>query len=67
MVLAFPIGWVVSEAMLLLMYYGILTPVAVVFRLRGRDLLRRKVQVGAGTFWLPKVMPQDVRSYFRQY
>ena len=67
MVLAFPIGWMISEVMLLLMFYGIMTPVAVLFRMRGRDLLRRRRVPEATTFWLPKEAPQDVRSYFRQY
>jgi hypothetical protein len=67
MVLAFPIGWLLSLLMLLLMFFGVLTPVAVFFRLRGRDLLRRKCPSSEATFWLPKGNPQDVRSYFRQY
>jgi len=54
MVLAFPIGWVVSELMLLVMFYCVLTPVALLFRLRGRDLLRRKPADEGGTYWLPK-------------
>ena len=67
MVVAFPIGWLISLLMLLLMFYGLITPVAVFFRMRGRDLLRRKCAPSATTFWLPKNTPQDVRSYFRQY
>jgi len=67
MVLAFPIGWLISALMLLVMFYGILTPVALFFRLRGRDLLQRKPAPEATTFWVPKETPQDVRSYFRQY
>jgi hypothetical protein len=66
-VLAFPIGWVISALMLLLMFYGILTPVAMFFRMQGRDLLRRKRAPEGTTFWVPKESPQDVRSYFRQY
>ncbi len=67
MVVAFPIGWLLSLLMLLLMYYGLLTPVAVLFRLRGRDLLKRRRVPDGTTYWLPKEMPQDVRRYFRQY
>ena len=67
MVLAFPIGWAISLLMLLLMFYCIITPVALLFRIRGRDLLCRKHVPARATFWLPKHMPQDVRSYFRQY
>ncbi len=67
MVVAFPIGWVISLVMLLVMFYGLITPVAVFFRLRGRDLLHRKPASSGTTYWLPKPAAQDVRSYFRQY
>ncbi|MEI6393196.1 MAG: SxtJ family membrane protein [Verrucomicrobiota bacterium] len=67
MVAAFPIGWLISRLTLLLMYYGIITPVALFFRIRGRDLLRRKPTAAPTSFWLPKETPEDVRSYFRQY
>ena len=67
MVVAFPIGWVISLLVLLLMFYGLLTPVAVVFRLMGRDLLKRRPTLTGPTFWTPKETPRDVRSYFRQY
>jgi hypothetical protein len=66
MVLAFPIGWAVSQVMLLLMFYLILTPVAVIFRISGRDALRRK-RPDCPSYWVPKETPGDVRSYFRQY
>lgn len=67
MVLAFPIGWLVSLIMLLVMFYGVITPVAMLFRLRGRDLLQRKRRADRDSFWLPKQSPTDVRSYLRQY
>jgi len=67
MMLAFPIGWAVSQIMLLVMYYAILTPVALLFRVGGRDLLLRKPQRNRSTYWLPKQTPRDVRSYFRQH
>ncbi len=67
MVLAFPIGWAVSQIMLFLMYFVILTPVALLFRIGGRDLLLRKPQLNRATYWLPKQTPRDVRSYFRQH
>jgi hypothetical protein len=67
MVAAFPIGWVISQTMLLLMFYGIITPVALFLRLRGRDSLYLRRPQNAATFWLPKQTPTDVRSYLRQY
>src|SRR5437899_11769362 len=40
-VATFPIGWAVSQVALLLMFYGLITPLALLFRLRRRDLLNR--------------------------
>src|SRR5438552_18528592 len=34
-VLAFPIGWLISNLTLALMFYGIITPIALSFRIRG--------------------------------
>jgi Saxitoxin biosynthesis operon protein SxtJ len=65
--LAFPIGWVVSQIMLGLMFYGIITPLALLFRLQGRDLLARKPAPNRPTFWTPKQTPEDMGTYFRQY
>ncbi|SRR5258708_40208085 len=67
MVLAFPIGCLVSQFMLLLMFYLIVTPVGFIFRLRGRDSLARKPMPDQASFWQSKRTPEDVRSYFRQY
>lgn len=66
MLLAFPIGWLVSQLVLAVMFYGIITPLALVFRLRGRDRLARG-KTGAASFWLPREQPADVRRYFQQY
>jgi polyferredoxin len=65
-VLAFPIGWVVSRLLLLLLFCGIVTPIALLFRVTGRDPLRRRIR-GRDTYWLPKPAPADVASYYRQY
>ena len=66
-VMAFPIGWVVSQIMLAVMYYGIITPLALLFRLQGRDLLSRKPAPDRASFWVPKPTPDDISAYFRQY
>jgi len=66
-VLTFPLGWLVSQLMLALLFYLVVTPVALLFRLKGRDLLGRKLAPGCSTFWTKKTLSQDVRSYFRQF
>ena len=64
--LAFPLGIVIGEAILLLIYYGVFFPFAVVFRLLGRDALERRIDREAKTYWRTKKQPRDVASYYRQ-
>jgi hypothetical protein len=65
--LAFPIGWIVSRAVLLLLFWCVMTPIALLFRLRGRDVLRLRRQPNRTTYWTPKLRVDDVRTYFRQF
>jgi len=67
MVLAFPIGWLVSQVLVVVLYFGVFTPIAFVFRLVGRDALHRTRRPDAESYWVPKPMSADVRSYFRQF
>ena len=66
-VLAFPIGWVVSNVILAALYFGLFTPVALVFRLMGRDALQLKRRTDSTSYWSAKPMPTDKRRYFRQF
>lgn len=67
MTAAFPIGWLVSHAMLGVLYFGLFTPLALFFRVVNRDALKLRKQAGAKSYWLVKPAPADVRSYFRQF
>ena len=67
MVVAFPIGWIVSMLMLLLLYFAVFAPMGLLFRLIGRDVLVRRSTPGRETFWVLKRSAVDVRQYFRQY
>ena len=67
MVLAFPIGWLISQLTLIVMFYGMLTPIALFFRITGRDPLCRKQTPGVPSYWTAKEQPRDMRRYFRQY
>ena len=67
MAVSYPIGWLLSHLMLAVLFYGMITPIALLFRLRGRDLLQRRHVPNQKSLWLPKALPQDMRSYFRQY
>jgi hypothetical protein len=60
-----PIGWVVSHLILGLIYYGILSPIAVCMRLFGRDKLERRF-VADETYWTEHPPETDPGRYFRQ-
>ena len=66
-VVAFPIGWVLSQVMLLVLFLAVITPIALLLRLQGRDRLLRKRTAGQTSYWKPKPTPQDTRRYLRQY
>jgi hypothetical protein len=66
MMVTTPIRIVVSGLLLGIVYYGVFTPLALLFRLVGRDALTRRRQTGAATYWEPKMTPKELRSYFRQ-
>ena len=62
-----PIGLVVSFVLLAAFYFLLLTPLAFVFRLIGRDALRRKFDSGAESYWLTHDPAQGPERYFRQF
>ena len=63
-VATFPIGWLVLQVMLLTLFAFVITPVALLFKISGRDGLWRKRTPERPTYWAPV---QDVRRYLRQY
>jgi hypothetical protein len=67
MILAFPVGWMLSHVLLGCLFYGILTPIGFFFRLIGRDVLVRRFRPEAASYWTPKPAAGDVRGYFRPF
>ncbi len=67
LIAAFPIGWLISKVILLLLFFAVFTPIALIFRLVGRDALHRRGRAKVDTYWSAKVTPSDFRRYLRQY
>lgn len=65
--LAFPVGRLVSQALVAGLFYGLVTPVGALFRLFGRDVLRLRRQPARSTYWSSKPPATDVRRYLRQF
>jgi hypothetical protein len=67
MVLAFPIGWVVSLVMMAVLFFLVFAPIGLVFRLTGRDFLHLKRDPAAPTYWEPMALNTDPKSYLNQF
>jgi hypothetical protein len=65
--IAFPIGWVLSHAVLGIFFYLVLTPVGLLFRLIGRDPLERAFDPERKSYWVDLPEVRDKREYFRQF
>jgi len=63
----FPVGIVVSEVILAIVYFAVFLPVGLVFRLIGRDAMTRRFEPDARTYWSGKLMPEGREPYFRQW
>lgn len=66
-VATFPIGWLMSWLLFAALFYLVFTPLALFFRVIGRDPLGRRFDKKAGSYWIEKPPAADVRRYFRQY
>ncbi|MGH0037021.1 MAG: SxtJ family membrane protein [Myxococcota bacterium] len=66
-VLTFPIGFVLSYVILGTLFYGLIAPVAIVFKLTGRDPMHRGYDPEASSYWTDARSARAANSYFRQY
>jgi hypothetical protein len=63
----YPIGLVVSHAVLAALFFGVFTPIGVTMRLLGRDPLQRALERDRASYWLPARGRRPKASYFRQF
>lgn len=67
MAIAAPIGFVLSWALMGIVYFGLFTPVGLLFRLIGRDRLHKYPDPAATSYWHHRGEPRPAASYFRLY
>lgn len=64
---AMPLGWVMMQLMLAIMFYVVLTPIALIRRLSGRDPLQLRRQSGKQSSWVQRGNPPPPENYLKQY
>ena len=67
MVVTWPIGFVIGHVVMAVFFFGILTPVGLIFRMMGRDVLNRSYDESATTYWKYHTQSQDRKRYFQQF
>ncbi len=67
MAASFPFGWVMSHLLLAIVYFGLFTPLAWIFRLGGRDRLGLRVDTQASTYWKRRPAVSGGGRYLRPF
>ena len=67
MVVALPIGVVLSHVLMAAIFYLVITPIGLVFRLVGRDTMGRKPDPNARSYWQERDTSRPASSYFKLY
>lgn len=67
MALTTPVGFAAQRLALILVFYALLTPIALVFKILGRDPLNRRLDRDADSYWIPHKPATDPKQYFRQF
>lgn len=64
---AFPVGFVISYLIMVIVYYLVLTPIGLAMRLCGYDPMSRHFDRSADTYWCPREQENTPSTYFRQF
>lgn len=65
--LTFPIGFVMSYLVFGILYFTVMTPIALLFRLIRRDELRLRPRMTSASYWSDARPQPDRERYFRQF
>jgi len=66
-VVTYPIGFVLSYVVMAVLFFLVLTPVAILFKIIGRDSMTRRFDPAATTYWVPRRPAENAKRYFRQF
>jgi hypothetical protein len=54
MTFAFVLGWIISRIILVILYYGVVTPIALTARVTGKKFLSEFKDAAGGTYWITR-------------
>ena len=66
MLLAYFIGGIVSRVILTVLFYVVLTPIGLVLRLLGKDILNQKLDKNQKSYWVKKNLSSISKEQFKK-
>lgn len=67
MVFAHLLGWIMTRVIVTLTFFLIFTPVGIILRMLGKDLLNKRIDRSASTYWRKREPISDKSRYLKQY
>ena len=66
-ILSYPIGFVLSYVIMGTLFFLLITPVGLFFKLTGRDALKRGFEPDVASYWIDSRPERPRESYFKQF
>jgi hypothetical protein len=66
-ILSYPIGFVLSYVIMGTLFFLLITPVGLFFKLTGRDSLNRRFEPDLPSYWIDSRPQRPKESYFKQF
>jgi len=64
---SYPIGFVLSYVIMGTLFFLLITPVGLFFKLTGRDALNRRFEPDLPSYWIDSRPERPRESYFKQF
>ena len=59
------IGGVISKVIMIILFYGMFTPIAFVLKLLGKDLLNKKIDKNVSSYWIDReTQPGSLKNQY---
>jgi hypothetical protein len=68
MAIGLVIGWFVTGVIMIVLFYLVVTPIGLFMRVRGKDLLNRRFDSKAESYWIPReAVIRNKQDYEKQF
>ena len=59
------VGGILSQVIMFLLYFGLFTPMALILRILGKDLLNKKLDKNTDSYWIIReTQPESMKNQF---